>query len=151
MAQRDVNSGYNTNLASEYLMMSLLCRTGKEAYLSLGNKKGVDIIVKTKKGSICIIEVKGVNKKNDWLINNSGLMPSDYNMFFGFVYFQGKISEPTIVADFWLIPSIKLAETTEYKISKNSSTVYVSINHILKNYEEYKNTFDHLNLFLETN
>lgn len=59
MPKKNADTNYNTNLASEYLMMSLLCRAGKDAYLSLGNKKGVDIIVKTKKGAICIIEVSG--------------------------------------------------------------------------------------------
>lgn len=63
---RNSDNIYNTNLASEYFVMSLMCRAGKEAYLSLGNKKGVDVIVKTLKGSMCIVEVKGVNKRNDW-------------------------------------------------------------------------------------
>ena len=50
--------------------MSLLSRTGMGAYLSPGNKKGVDIFVKTEKGAISLLEVKGVNKQNDWLIGN---------------------------------------------------------------------------------
>ena len=72
MAKRNANTNYNTNLASEYMMMSMLHRCGFEAYLSLGNKKGVDIIVKTKKGAICIVEVKGVNKKDDYIIGKIG-------------------------------------------------------------------------------
>jgi hypothetical protein len=81
MAKRNAEINYNTNLASEYLMMSLLCRAGKDAYLSLGNKRGVDIIVKTHNGSLCIIEVKGVNKRNDWLIGNSGKLPFAENLY----------------------------------------------------------------------
>lgn len=70
-------TNYNTNLASEYFIMGILCRTAKDAYLSLGNKKGVDIIVKTKLGTMCIVEVKGINKRNDWLFsNNKGEMVS---------------------------------------------------------------------------
>jgi len=63
MAMKNADTNYNTNLASEYLMMSLLCRSGKNAYLSLRNKKGVDIIMKKKKkGAICVVHVKGLIK-----------------------------------------------------------------------------------------
>jgi hypothetical protein len=151
VAKRNANTNYNTNLASEYLMMSLLSRAGKDAYLSLGNKKGVDIIVKTKKGAICIVEVKGVNKQNDWFVGSLGKIPTEPNMFFAFVYFQGKINEPMIAADFWFIPSEKLKETTEHKISKNEKTVYVSFVHIRDNYNDYKNTFKWLEDYLENN
>ncbi len=93
MAKKNADNNYNTNLASEYLMMSLLCRAGKDAYLSLGNKKGVDIIIKTDKGAICILEVKGVNKNNDWMIGNSGILPSLPNMFYALVGYEGRITE----------------------------------------------------------
>ncbi len=46
MAGTNADTNNNTNLASEYLMMSLLFHLRKDSYLSLGNKKGVDIIVK---------------------------------------------------------------------------------------------------------
>ena len=34
------------------------------------NKKRIDILVKTEEGAISLLEVKGVNKQNDWLIGN---------------------------------------------------------------------------------
>jgi hypothetical protein len=142
---------YNTNLASEYLLMSLLCRAGKDAYLSLGNKKGVDIIVKTKMGSICILEVKGVNKRNDWLISNSGKYPVEPNLFYALVCFHGKIEDLTASADFWLIPSTKLAEISEHKISKNEKTIYVSNKRIRESYENYQNSFKWLEEYLKKN
>jgi hypothetical protein len=151
MAKKNADTNYNTNLASEYLMMSLLCRAGKDAYLSLGNKKGVDIIVKTDNGSICIIEVKGVNKKNDWLIGNSGKLPIEPNLFYALVCFNGKIEELTTSADFWIIPSTKLAEITEHKISKNDKTVYISNKYVRENYDEYKNTLKFLDIYLNNN
>ena len=33
---KNAEKSYNTNLAAEYYVMSLLCRLGKDAYLSLG-------------------------------------------------------------------------------------------------------------------
>lgn len=148
---RNVDNSYNTNLASEYLMMSLLCRAGKDAYLSLGNKKGVDIIVKTDKGSICIVEVKGVNKRNDWLIGNSGKLTIEPNLFYAFICFNGSIEDLIKTADFWLIPSEKLKENTEHKIAGNGKTVYISNKYVRDNYKEYKNTFKFLDIYLNNN
>ena len=129
--------------------MSLLSRTGKEAYLSLGNKKGVDIIVKTEKGSICLIEVKGVNKSNDWLIGNSGKFLHSPALFYAFLCFNGKIDQLSNPPDIWIIPSAKIGRRSEHKISKNQKTVFVSIKHIRENYIDYKNTFKHLESHLK--
>lgn len=151
MAKKNADTNYNTNLASEYLMMSLLCRAGKDAYLSLGNKKGVDIIVKTDKGAICIVEVKGVNKNMDWMIGNSGKLPSAPNMFYALVGFEGNISDVNSPARFYLIPSWILNKDGEFKKSKNEKTVYLSHKHIRDNYEEYRNTFRWLDEYLKAN
>lgn len=148
MAEKKAENNYNTNLASEYLMMSLLSRAGKDAYLSLGNKKGVDIIVKTDQGAICIVEVKGVNKRNDWLIGNSGEFPVASNLFYALVCFNGAIEDLTSSADFWVIPSSKLADAKEFKISKNEKTVYISNKFIRENYDNYKNSLKWLDSYL---
>lgn len=145
---RNADNNYNTNLASEYLIMSILCRTGKEAYLSLGNKKGVDVIVKTNLGSICIVEVKGVNKRNDWLISNSGKFTTAPNLIYALVCYNGKIDELLSIPDFWFIPSLKLAENTEHKIAKNGKTVYISNKYIRENYDKYKNSTKYLEEYL---
>jgi hypothetical protein len=150
MPVRNADINYNTNLASEYLMMSLLCRAGKDAYLSLGNKKGVDIIVKTQNGAICIIEVKAVNKNNDWMIGNKGILPSLPNMFYALIGFEDKISDLIAPAKFYLIPSEKLNQSTEFKMSRNEKTIYLSHKYICTNYGAYLNTFDALNDYLTT-
>ncbi|KAA2222944.1 hypothetical protein [Chryseobacterium sediminis] len=145
---RNADNNYNTNLASEYLIMSILCRTGKDAFLSLGNKKGVDIIVKTNLGAICIVEVKGVNKRNDWLITNSGTFTTAPNLIYALVCYNGKIDDLGSTPDFWFIPSIKLAENTEHKIAKNGKTVYISNKYVRENYTEYKNSTKYLEEYL---
>lgn len=151
MAKKSGDTNYNTNLASEYLMMSLLSRAGKDAYLSLGNKKGVDIIIKTKKGAICVLEVKGVNKNDDWLIGNKGILPSLPNMFYALVGFEGKISDVISPAKFYLIPSEILNKEGEFKKAKNEKTVYLSHKYIRDNYQKYLNTFASLDTYLESN
>ena len=151
MAKKSEDTNYNTNLASEYLMMSLLCGAGKDAYLSLGNKKGVDIIVKTEKGAIYVVEVKGVNKNNDWMIGNSGKLPSLPNMFYALVGFEGNISDVTAAAKFYLIPSWILSREGEYKMSKNEKTIYLSHKYLRENYKDYRDTFKWLDEYLQNN
>ncbi|MCX7735386.1 MAG: hypothetical protein N2319_01620 [Candidatus Kapabacteria bacterium] len=51
--------GYNTNLAAEFYVLSILYRLGINAHLTLGNKKSVDIVVENDKGLITI-DVKGL-------------------------------------------------------------------------------------------
>ncbi len=144
MAKRNAETNYNTNLAAEYYVMSLLSRTGKEAYLSLGNKKGVDIIVKTEKGAICLLEVKGVNKRNDWLIGNTGTFLQSPALFYALICFDGKIDRLSVVPDLWVIPSVQLGKQTEHKVAKNEKTVFISNKRIREQYADYKNTFKHL-------
>jgi hypothetical protein len=129
-------------------MMSLFCRAGKDTYLLLGNKKRVDIIVKTAKGAICVIEVKGVNKNNDWMIGNNGKLPSLPNMFYALVGFEGNISDVAAPAKFYLIPSWLLNKEGEYKRSKNEKTTYLSHKYIREKYADNLNTFKWLNQYL---
>ncbi len=96
MAKRIATFACNTNLAAEYYVMSLLSRAGKEAYLSLGNKKGVDIIVQTGRVSICLIEVKGVNQNNDWLIGNTGRFLQSPDLFYALQCFNAKIDQLSV-------------------------------------------------------
>lgn len=148
---KNADTNYNTNLASEYLMMSLLSRAGKDAYLSLGNKKGVDIVVTTPKGGYVIIEVKGVNENMDWMIGNSGRMPSAPNMFYALIGFDGKIQDVNSPAKFYLIPSELLNVLGEYKKASNDKTTYLSHKHIRENYEKYLNNFEALDNYLSDN
>ena len=57
---------YNTNLAAEFYVLSMLHRLGAEAALTLGNKKAVDIVVANENMSITTIDVKGLEKRYDW-------------------------------------------------------------------------------------
>jgi hypothetical protein len=147
MAKKNADTNYNTNLASEYLMMSLLHRTGKDAYLSLGNKKGVDIIVKTKNGAFCEIEVKGTNGYT-WPIGNDGIIRSEMNLFYALVCYNNKILNITNNPDFWLIHSSILCAPSEYSVAKNKKTVYISKKYIKDKYEDNKNNFCFLDDYL---
>lgn len=51
---------YNTNLASEYYVLSTLYRLGFDAYITLGNKKSIDIILNLNDVRQITIDVKGL-------------------------------------------------------------------------------------------
>ncbi len=54
---------YNTNLAAEFYVLSVLHRLGAEANLTLGNKKAVDIVVVRGAGDTVTIDVEGLAGK----------------------------------------------------------------------------------------
>jgi hypothetical protein len=51
---------YNTNLASEFYVLSMLHRLGYDALLTLGNKKSVDILLVRENDDVITIDVKGL-------------------------------------------------------------------------------------------
>ncbi len=98
---------YNTNLASEFYVLSMLHRLGADASLTLGNKKSVDIFVVREDETIISIDVKGVAGRYDWPADNI----HDYikqNKFYVLVCFEGNISDPLSQPNAWIIPADKL-------------------------------------------
>lgn len=98
---------YNTNLASEFWVLSALHRLGAEAYLTLGNKKSVDIVIDLGNGSIRTVDVKGLAGPYDWPADNIKLSGNP-NHFYVLVCFDGEIQNPKVSPSVWVIPSIEL-------------------------------------------
>lgn len=97
---------YNTNLAAEFYVLSMLHRFGADANLTLGNKKSVDIAVIRGRGNSVTIDVKGLAGTTGWPIDNVG--PGRAKHFIVFVCFQGKIGDPSIAPLVWVVPSLKV-------------------------------------------
>ena len=57
-----MKNGYNTNLAAEFHVLSILHRLGEDANLTLGNKKSVDIAV-IRAWDAITVDVKGLAGK----------------------------------------------------------------------------------------
>ena len=134
MAQK----GYQTNLASEFYVLSTLFRLGYDANLTLGNKKAVDIVVIHAESNIATIDVKAVAGKMDWLLGNSPPNQSG-NHYIILLSFEGKFSEVGNVPRVWVFPSEKLAK--HVKVAANGSTRYVSRKSILDNCSEFENAW----------
>jgi hypothetical protein len=99
-------SGYNTNLASEFHVMSVLHRLGLEAHLTLGNKKAVDIVVVRAPGDAITIDVKGVAGNVDWLVGNAANRPRERH-FVILVTYNGKIAQPNVPPQCWILPHVE--------------------------------------------
>lgn len=94
---------YNTNLAAEFYVLSMLHRRGAEASLTLGNKKSVDIAVVRGAGRTITIDVKGVAKRWDWPADNVRL-PEHNRHFLALVSFEGQIRQAATPPSVWIIP-----------------------------------------------
>lgn len=100
---------YNTNLAAEFYVLSMLHRLGADAALTLGNKKAVDVIVAHESSTIITIDVKGLEGRYDWPADNIHLL-QDAQHFYVLVSFEGKITDPLSPPSAWIIPANELAQ-----------------------------------------
>lgn len=84
---------YNTNLASEFYVLSCLHCLDIDASLTLGNKKSVDIIVIKENGNLITINVKGLAAKHEWPADNIASSNPD-NHFIVLVRYENQINDP---------------------------------------------------------
>lgn len=97
-------AGYDTNLAAEFYVLSCLHRIGLTANLTLGNKKGVDIVVVRDAGDAVTVEVKGGSRKYDWPADNLKTAKPDQH-FVALVSFEGRIGDPDMPSPrVWIVP-----------------------------------------------
>jgi hypothetical protein len=105
---------YDTNLAAEFYVLSCLHRLGLTANLTLGNKKGVDIVVVRDAGDAVTVEVKGISKKYDWPANNL-VAERPESHFVALVSFEGRIDDPDMPpARVWIIPFPEVEQFKRY-------------------------------------
>ncbi|SFU63462.1 hypothetical protein SAMN05216417_11162 [Nitrosospira multiformis] len=97
---------YNTNLASEFYVLSVLHRLGANATLTFGNKKSVDIAVIRSEGNAVTVDVKGLAGTTSWPVDNvKAATPSHFLVF---VCYNGKINQASTSPDVWVMPSAVL-------------------------------------------
>lgn len=111
---------YNTNLAAEYHVLSMLYRKGFDAHLTLGNKKSVDIVIQKDDGSLLTVDVKGLAGKTCWPMDNfTRISPSHFIVL---VAYLDKIHDHAIQPECWIVPSAKITGLL-YKNPKGNRTV----------------------------
>ena len=97
-------SRYHTNLAAEFYVLSCLHRIGLDAHLTLGNRKGVDIVVVRDAGDAITIEVKGLAGKYEWPAGNLNAERPESH-FVVLVSFEGRIDASDMPPPrAWVVP-----------------------------------------------
>lgn len=124
----------NTNLASEFYVMSQMHRLGFEPILTLGNKKDIDIVIE-KENDRYTIDVKGLKNKTNWPIGSKDKcerFKKNKSHYFAFVTYLGKFDEFNSLPEVFIVPAdeaVKLAKpwgagndqfSVEYKDLKDS-------------------------------
>lgn len=133
--------GYNTNLAAEYYVLSMLYRKGINAYLTLGNKKSVDIIIEQTDGKILTVDVKGLAGTTCWPMDN--FKKTGKNHFIVLVTFLNKIDDHDIKPECWIIPSNSVRDL--FYINPKGNRQVIDRSTITKKGLDYKDnwsTFD---------
>ena len=138
--------GHNTNLAAEYHVLSMLYRKGANAFLTLGNKKAVDILVD--KGSITFtIDVKGLKDTSCFPIDNWDKKEKTH--FLVFVSFCKKIDDHDCIPEVYVVPSIEVE--MKHRELDGNQIVYVNpkgnrkvveLSRLRKLGEKYRNKWD---------
>jgi hypothetical protein len=115
-------SKYDTNLASEFWVLSMLHRLGADASLTLGNKKSVDIVVVRKAGDAVTVDVKGVAGRWDWPADNIKQPERPKRHFLVFVSYEGRIDDPSATPSVWIVPYPQVERfTKQYRGRRNVS------------------------------
>ena len=134
-------SSYDTNLASEFYILSCLHRRGLTANLTLGNKKGVDVVVVRDSGDAVTVEVKGLAGKYEWPANNlvSQKPRNPERHFVALVTFEGHIKERHMPPPHvWIIPFPDLAR---FRRDYPGGRINVSRTQVLHNGSEFENAW----------
>lgn len=125
-------NSYDTGVASEYYVLSLLYRKGFEAYATLGNKKSVDIRVVSNEQTLSI-DVKAVQGYSSLIVNN---VKDKINHFVIFLIYNNKFKDVTTIPDLYVVPSSHI---------KHIAKSYQDQKRVFKrDLDKYKNRWDYL-------
>lgn len=101
----DRQSTQESGTGSEFLVLSNLFRLGINAFLSFGNTKQIDIIIKAKNGNALTVDVKSVRDYSSVPVTN---VRSEDNHFVVVVIYKKKFSDLKSLPDYYIIPSLEI-------------------------------------------
>ncbi len=134
--------GYNTNLASEYYVLATLYRLGFDAYITLGNKKGIDIILNLNDEKQLTIDVKGLQGTTLFPLDNVNEKADKPNHFIVFLSFLNKMDEISVVPEMFVIPHNKVKDFLYQNPKGNRKGINLSM--LRNSASEYKNNWNQL-------
>jgi len=104
-------AAYNTNLAGEFYVLSMLYRLGADAMLTLGNKKSVDIAIVRSPSDAITVDVKALAGKTGWPVDN---FREREGHFLALICFLGQIEKPTVAPEIYILPSTEVRNITYF-------------------------------------
>lgn len=138
MIMETKNKGFDTGIASEYLVLSMLYRLGVDAYMTLGNKKSVDIWIKNDDDFAIEIDVKSVREYDSIPVGN---VEAKDNRYIVFVIYNKKFDfkdVPTL-PELYHVPSKYVVENrTKYDLKSGGER----FNIFKKDIKDYINRWD---------
>ena len=136
MIMETKNKGFETGIASEYLVLSMQYRLGIDAYMTLGNKKSVDIWIKNDDGSDISIDVKSVRAFDSVPVDNVVAKDNHYVLF---VIYKNKFEDVLTLPEFYIVPSKYVVENrTKYDLKGGGER----FNIFKKDIKDYINRWD---------
>jgi hypothetical protein len=136
MIMETKNKGFDTGIASEYLVLSMLYRLGIDAYMTLGNKKSVDIWIKNDDGSDISIDVKSVRAFDSVPVGNVVAKDNHYVVF---VIYNNKFEDVLTLPEFYIVPSKYVVEN---RIKYDLKSGGERFNIFKKDIKDYINRWD---------
>ena len=131
-------SNYDTNLAAEFYVLSVMHRLGMSATLTLGNKKSVDIVIARDAGDALTVDVKGLAGTTNWPVDN--LKEGRKRHFIVFVTFLGKINDPSVLPEVYVVPSEKVSAVIYQNPAGNRRVI--QLGRARKVWAEFKNNWE---------
>lgn len=130
-------TNYDTGMAAEFYVLSMLYRLGVTANLTLGNQKAVDIVVTRSSGEVVTIDVKGMKGKTSWPIRDQYASRSHYYVF---VSFLGRIDDPQVLPEIYVVPSTSVRNLKV--VNKNSGREFVQLRRLRPKSKRYRDNWD---------
>jgi hypothetical protein len=140
-------AGHETNLASEFHVLSCLYRLGLDAHLTLANKKAVDIVVVRGPSDVITIDVKAVAKRMDWPIGSKAVVSPDRH-FVIFVCYNDSFANVASAPDTWIVPFAAIEQLDLAKPYKGGMRV-MSRARLLKDGMQFKEAWHSLDVAAE--
>lgn len=128
---------YDTGMAAEFYVLSMLHRLGATANLTLGNQKAIDIIVIRDSGDVVTIDVKGIKGKTSWPIKDQHASRSHY---FVFVSFLGKIDDPSVLPEVYVVPSTSIRNLKA--VNDKSGREFIQLRRLRPKSKRYRDNWD---------
>ena len=128
----------HSGMAGEYYVLSCLHRRGKDAYLTIGNHKSIDILVRTTNGSLITIDAKAIDEE-PFPIQNACSKENHFYALLHFGHKKGGFWDLEVNPDIYIVPSWKIRELAD----EHHKNIYV------KHVSGYKNRWDLLDEALD--